>query len=553
MAWHFSWYLLPTFLAALASVVVAAVAWRHRSERTARPFTVLMLALAWWAFAYGVQLGFTERASMLRWDQLAFVGSVVVPAAFLLTAVEYAGFEDRLPRGARLLLAVEPAATLALVWTFPATRLVWQSVGVDRSGPLSILALEFGPWYWVNYAYSFLLIGAGLALFGYVAVRGTRLYRRQSVLLIAGAVVPLGANLAFNLAPSLNPASSIDHTTFALSATGVLYALALFRFRMLDLAPVARELVLEEVGDGFVVVDPAGAIVEANDVGRAVVADERARFERAASAPDELDGWMVQADPGDGEHTYEAKTLPVADFRGERIGTLVALRDVTELDVIRKQEQRLSVLNRLLRHNIRNEMSVVAGNAELLADRLDGDDRAAADTITTHARRMAALGTKARHVESVLSNAGPRTVADAAAIVADRAPVWRRRYPEATVEIDVPERAPAAVSDAGQLETALDELVENAVVHHDGAAPRVTVTVALDDESVAVRVIDDGPGVPAAERAVLSTGRETAIEHGSGLGLWLVSWIVDQSGGRLDIADGEDGGSAVAIDLDRAE
>jgi signal transduction histidine kinase len=64
-----------------------------------------------------------------------------------------------------------------------------------------------------------------------------------------------------------------------------------------------------------------------------------------------------------------------------------------------------------------------------------------------------------------------------------------------------------------------------------------------------VSVADDGPGIPDHERAVLTDGEETALEHGSGLGLWLVHWVVERSGGRLSFAENDPRGSVVRMDL----
>jgi len=287
MAWHFSVYLLPGFLAGIVSAAVAAFAWRHRGERTGRPFSVLMAAIAWWALAYGVELGYTDASSVLLWDRVAFVGSVVVPAALFWLAVEYAGLEARVPSWTPLLLAVEPLATLALVWSYPRTHLVWTAVDVEHVHGISLPVLDFGPWYWVNYAYSYLLIAAALLVIASVFVRGSRIYRRQSALLILGAVVPLGANVLYNVLPAVSPLPALDLTTSALAVTGILYGLALFHFRMLDLAPVARGMLLRRIGDGFVVVADDGALVEGNDVGRRIVAHDRTGFDSAlAAGPD---------------------------------------------------------------------------------------------------------------------------------------------------------------------------------------------------------------------------------------------------------------------------
>ncbi|MFB6197513.1 MAG: histidine kinase N-terminal 7TM domain-containing protein, partial [Halobacteriaceae archaeon] len=186
MAWSPSIYLLPTFLGGVISIAVAMLAWSHRSERTARPFIAFLLGLALWSIAYGIELGYRSAAMIILWDKIAFIGSVVVPVALLLVAIEYAGLEDRLPAWGTPLLAVEPIITLALAWSYPRTRLVWTSFDVVQAGGIVLPSPDFGPWYWVNFGYSYLLIAVALVLIGSVYFRGRRIYRRQSELLVAG-------------------------------------------------------------------------------------------------------------------------------------------------------------------------------------------------------------------------------------------------------------------------------------------------------------------------------------------------------------------------------
>ena len=104
-----------------------------------------------------------------------------------------------------------------------------------------------------------------------------------------------------------------------------------------------------------------------------------------------------------------------------------------------------------------------------------------------------------------------------------------------------------------RLALALSELLENCVAH---AGPDVRVRVAADHdgERVALRVADDGPGIPENERAVVTGESEiTQLTHASGLGLWIVKWICQACGGRLRFEDSPLGGTAVVLSLTPAD
>lgn len=556
MAWSFSPYVLPSFLAGLIAMGVGVLAWDHRSERTGRPFVVFMAGVAWWAIAYGIELGFDDLSSILLWDKVAFVGSVAVPAAFFWLAVEYAGYDEDLPGWTPAAILIEPILTLVLVWRYPASRLVWESVTVTQVGSIVLPVIDFGLWYWVNYAYSFVLVGSALVAIGIVFVRGNRIYRRQSALLIGGAAIPLTANLVYNLFPSLSPFPAIDMTTSAMAFTGVVYGLGLYRFRMLDIAPVARGMLLSEIGDGFVVVNAAGEYVEGDEVGWAVAEHAEELFgDRGVSASelDGLDGRVLSVTIDDTERAYEIRTRPVSDFRDERVGTLLILRDITELEIVRQHEQRVSVMNRILRHNIRNSMNVIRGYSELLINALDGEERRFAEIIAARAGRMVSISEKARHLSAATVGAEDRQSVDVAPLVESVVERARTEFPTASVSLARGDPARALVSAESDVTLAVELLVENAIEHNDREHPTVELSVTARPERVEIAVSDDGPGIPSHELAVMDADWETPLDHGSGLGLWVVHWIVTRSDGQLAVEENEPRGSTVTISLPRAD
>jgi two-component sensor histidine kinase len=226
-------------------------------------------------------------------------------------------------------------------------------------------------------------------------------------------------------------------------------------------------------------------------------------------------------------------------------GYAVVVRDVTARS---RHEQRLQMLNRVLRHDLRNWVNVVRGHAELLLDRVSNPG--GAEAVMDASRDLVELSRKASLVDA--SREGDRTaevvdVADGVATEVERA---RREFPAATFEVDAPESALAYVDP--HVDAAIANLVENAVEHHDGDEPRVRVSVAETPSYVEVEVADDGPGVPEREHEVLREGVETPLERGSGLGLWLVNWIVTRSSGDLSI-ESTPTGSVVRVRFRRAE
>ena len=247
---------------------------------------------------------------------------------------------------------------------------------------------------------------------------------------------------------------------------------------------------------------------------------------------------------------YRLSLGPVTD--GDRVvGAVGVGEDLTEASL---REERLAVLTRVLRHNFRNDLNVVTGFTGRAIEAVDDPDLVTElERVVDTAERLLRLGETSRKVERLLSQRpSPRPVALAPAVDAALESLDPAVRARAAVEVDVPEDL--AVSAVAFLPEAITELVDNAVRHNDAEDPRVRISAAeLPSESwTSLVVADDGPGIPPAERAVL-TGEETPLEHASGLGLWYVNWIVTAGGGSLDIAESKAGGSRIELSLRAAE
>jgi len=237
-------------------------------------------------------------------------------------------------------------------------------------------------------------------------------------------------------------------------------------------------------------------------------------------------------------------------------GVVGVITDVTER---KRDRQRLQVLNRVLRHNLRNDLTTVIGSTETVGDRLRSDhgDETGADLAyraASAARDLVETSDKVRRIQNTLERdqRDLRTV-DAADVVGRVVDRIDGEHERATVEADLPDRA--VVDGDTTLGVAVENLVENAVVHNDDD-PSVRVSVAGCDgdpgEWYEIRIADDGPGIPDQERVVVEEDVEvTPLQHASGIGLWAVAWIVQSFGGRIDI-DADGTGTVVTVRLRKA-
>ncbi len=201
--------------------------------------------------------------------------------------------------------------------------------------------------------------------------------------------------------------------------------------------------------------------------------------------------------------------------------------------LIQDREEVIATLSRILRHNLSNDLNVIHGHAELVDT--DGDD-ATADhiaSIKTNAQDLIDLADKARKLQSIVSEDARRSRVDIHELVRTCADAVESSYPDATVSVDCPDDL--TVHALPYLERAVVELLENAA-KHGPPDPQVDVTVRESSHTFHVVVADDGDGIPEMERRVLENGEESTLVHGSGLGLWMVHWIVGRHDGDVDVS-----------------
>ena len=532
------------FGAALAAAVAVA-AWRKRPDPMAMPLAALMIASLAWAIPYAVSLEVGDPAQATVWYRLRYPGAASLPPAYLIVAIAYAGYEEWLTKRLAVGLAVVPAISVVLAWAGGTTDLFWMGATVESVGTASAVKPTFGSWYAIHLGYIYATIVFAFALLLRTALKAGRVRKRRCLLFLFGGLVPFAFNVPFRL--GLAPVSAVDFTPATAAIAGLIFWVALYRGDLRNLPPVAYQNVPALLGDAVLVFDPADRLIEANAQAENLFEEIEAGVTAAdllGDAPDALDGTVVS--PAQGE--YELRSSPVTDWRDTRVGTVVVLRDVTEL---KTSEQRLSVVNRILRHNLRNELTVILGEVDRLADQPDNDE--ALERLGTAATRLSRLSEKARHIRSSTVGADAPTVAvDLAAVAESVLAQHRERSPAARLSLESPEAAFVSAPDREAVETILDNLLENAIEHHDRAQPSVAVTVEPGDP-VVLRVADDGPGIPPAEREPLTQREESQLEHASGLGLWLVRWLVEAAGGTLAFADREPRGTVVTVRLPPAE
>ncbi|WP_123619867.1 ATP-binding protein [Halorubrum sp. CSM-61] len=261
---------------------------------------------------------------------------------------------------------------------------------------------------------------------------------------------------------------------------------------------------------------------------------------------------MSQGPPPERPFVVIVGAASVGSVFGLAFGLTDARQQRTQ-DQLEQANDQLTVLNRVLRHNIRNAMTVVSGRVELLSERADGGEESAA-VVEENVDRLLTVSEHARHIGSVIGTDGAHedveAVVDLVEVVDGVVERLRAEHPDA--EFDVPDAEACRVRAHPLAEVLASEVIENAVVHNEGDSRRIDVSVRRVDGGAALRVEDDGPGIPEETVETLRRGYETSMRHTDGLGLWLAQWVADRSDADLAFESTAEG-QVVAIRFERVE
>lgn len=520
--------------------VATAMAVRHRKLPGADAFVFLLLALV--SMTGFVVLGRTGVLS----TELALGGLIicwmVASVIWAVFAFEYTG------RGPTM--TGRRVAGLLLLPAF-----VWVNAVIRRSlsGPFKSASFAFGS---VVLLATISVGGFGVFLVLQSAISYDDLPSdRALVLTVFGASITLLA-----LPASLETARFEVITdvvllgAVAISATAVLVQR---NYQLFESGPstghLARKTVLDQLSASVCVVGREGRLLDANREATRTFDIETTNAigqsvdEVLGVALDVPTGEVISLETVDGRREFEVSRSSLTERHGTHIGHVYLFRDVTEQ---RTHEQRLEVLNRVLRHNLRNELDAVRAFAEALGDDGPMETPTVAARIRNVSQELVHLGTTVERAERLLAReALDREPVDVDALVQSVASDVARTYPDGELTISTPGDGIDARTDREILEATLAEVVDNALKHTGTADPSVTIFVRRADESVVVEVRDNGPAIPDHERAVLLDGEETPLQHGSGLGLWLVYWGVSRLGADISIGENDPSGSVVTIHI----
>jgi len=585
----------PPLIALLAGpAILVPLAWYALARpqvRGARWYGLVLLTIAFWSATYLWELSADNLDSKVFALKVKYLAVVLLPSGWIGFILSFVGSPPGRVWRRVIPVAIISAIFLTIAWTNDWHGWFWGRLTIEQIGPYRVIHGR-AAFFWVNVIYTYVVLAAGLVLLVSHAVHSPYLYKQRARTLIAGTLVPWIGNLAFVLSTE---ETIIDPTPFLFTCTGVIAAVAVFRYELFEPVPTLRDARIESIGDGIIILDRRWRVADLNPAAEAVLRCTRA--EAAGSAIDRLlPGWPVAAGTtaaadvtvGEGPlaRVYDVRSSDVRSRAGETTGKVVVLRDVTERRhaelalresearyraVIEEREQllvRAEEANRLkdeflatLSHELRTPLTAVLGWTRMLV-RAEVQPERVAHALGVIERNAVA---QARLVDDLLDISritGGRlrlkmAKADVSALVREALDAIGPSADAKRITIDVRliNPVPLITVDPERLQQVIWNLLTNAIKFTPEAGT-VTVSVAPASAGVELTVSDTGRGIaPAFMPFVFDPFRQA--ESGSnrsvpglGLGLAIVQRIVEAHGGRVEaVSDGPGRGATFRVYL----
>lgn len=549
-------YIALTTVSLITCFGLTVYAWRHRQQPGTRYFFWWMVSALIWVGAALMAIMADTPAMVHFWDnQFKLTAVSLLPVLYLLFVLDYTGRQKWLRSPVIILLFAIPLLTNWFSWTpFPPN--LFEELTYELRAGYIYVDEEATIWFWVHTYYSYGLVLLSTVLLLVQAVRSRQPYRGQAFILALGIIPPLVANYVTITQPFGIPA--YEWTAISFPITGLLWSWALYRYRLLDVMPVARDYLVESMDDALLVLDTRNRVLDLNPAARhllnltetAVIGQDILHLIPPAEQhlydqfADVHEG-QAEIEIGSGRTTrhFDLRINPLRQ-KGTTIGRLIVLREVT--DQVRLLQE-LDAYAHTVAHDLKNPLAGIIGYLDMAQEEIDEPEIDRAELQALVSRAHLTSGQLQKVIESLLLLASVRRRTDVEPTTIHLGEVVEtcvarlgHQIESSGAEVVLAVNWPTVVGYRPWVEEALMNYISNAL-KYGGQPPRVNITAVYDDteaDMVRLTVADNGHGLTSDEQAKLFipfSRLNPSQSDGHGLGLSIVQRIVTRLGGRVGV------------------
>lgn len=334
------YYILPFLIASASIVGVGFFAlFKYRLDDRRYLFWVCLSA-GWWSLCEGLLYFGRSAETNLIITQFQYLGIVTTPVLTFLLVVNLFGFKTWLTRKRTALLFLFPLAAMAMAWTNSHHGLIWSDYWQIDTGPFPMLGLKHGIFFWILTVYIYIVLLVTTILLARHAVTSAGLHQAQALTLLVPILVVWVLNAIYVFGQ--NPIPNVDFTSLGFVLTAGAFVWSFYRFRWLDIIPVAKAEIFRSLSDGVIVLDDQNRVIDLNPaatdilrmdysetVGREAWDIFRDRTELALCLKNRIPGEITIRKDQE-TRTYDLRLSPLVDRQGRSMGVIVVFRDISE-------------------------------------------------------------------------------------------------------------------------------------------------------------------------------------------------------------------------------
>ncbi len=566
----FTSIILPVIIASFIAIFLLVYTWQRRSMRGARPLLPLLLGVVIWLVGSTIEGLYFDYNSRLFWSNVQYIGIVIVPTAWLAFSLYFTDRASALNSRSLVLLSIMPLVTLVLVWTSPWQHFFRISLALNTAEAYPYWEWVPGPGFWLHTIYSYLLLICGVIILGQAYRQSARLHRRQIGIMLLGATAPWLANIFF----VVFRVSTIDFTPIAFLITGAAVAWGIFKVGLVEITPIIRKRVIDEMQEGMLVLDEQNRVLEANpavlrmmgvqdDVLGKPIAELMARWpELLVQFQDEA---YAQAEislpiPGQETRYFQISLSPLHNRKGQQTGQLIMAHEITqqkqtEISLTQAKEaaeaanRAKSTFLATMSHELRTPLAAIIGYSELIQEK---SELWGYEKIIPH---LGQIGTAAHNLNALIGN-----ILDLSRIEAERMDLVSNPFCVTDLINDVVANIQPQIDKNGNQLT-LTLANDLGIMHTDQTKVRqillnllgnatkfthngtISLTAVREEVSDTIRfsVKDNGEGIPVNLQTkifqpfIQADSSFTRVHGGSGLGLAISSRFCQMLGGSIEV------------------
>jgi PAS domain S-box-containing protein len=527
----------------LISTLLAIRAYKvfnYRRSPYAKHFTVVMLGMALWSVNYAFEIGFLDIEYKYLFARLQYLGIAFTPVAWFLFAAEYSGVCRHFARKYEKLLYLFPCLAILLMITNNVHGLFFEGLNLGYSSEgFPLLIITHGPFFWIFYFYSFILLVLGIFLFFKQFIQLTAPYGSQAGIALTAACVPVLGNV-LHLA-DIGPFEFLDPTPFSLAITGLILFWGTIQHEFLNIVPVARESVIESMNDGYIVVDTSNSIADINKAALELAGKERKEVigtdldclfgeevDILGRTPEGNFGREISLQSGSETKFFTVSISPLMT-RDDAEGKLVMIHDITEIyryqDALKQANKKINLMSNITRHDILNQVNVLSGYTELISEMLPPDVRG--DPRISKYLRNLNKGIETIHSQIIFTKDYQElgVVSPTWQSISSIAKEAAFAFSGQGIKFSIEDKDLEIYADP-LLKKAFYNLFDNARAHGEHVS-EIDVSSHIDGESIVIEVKDNGIGVSSVMKDLIF---EKSVGRNTGLGLFLVRGILSITG-----------------------